>query len=294
MQPVVNADQPPKPSVSVVIGSLNRRDFLAATIATVRTELPPAELEIIVVDGGSDDGTLEWLLEQKDVITVVQHNKVPPEGAGIRRSWGYFMNLGFRAATAPVICMLSDDCLVVPGAIRNGLDVMATKEEVGAVAFFWRNWPEQRRYRVGYTFGGHLFVNHGLYRKAALESVGFADDDGLSFYHADGDMCLRLWENGWTCVASRESFVEHYSHANVEQRKQNNSGADTDWAKFAERWGHLGWPVRNWETQAHTDKFRTAESYWERPSSLKTAKVRAGLVLDKALARVNKSLRPND
>ena len=100
MQPVVNADQPPKPSVSVVIGSLNRRDFLAATIATVRTELPPDELEIIVVDGGSEDGTLEWLLEQKDVITVVQHNKARSEGGRTRRSWGYFMNLGFRAATA--------------------------------------------------------------------------------------------------------------------------------------------------------------------------------------------------
>jgi len=88
-----------KPIVSVVIGSLNRREFIEATIDSIRAELTMHEREIIVVDGGSDDGTVEWLLSQKDVITIVQHNRGVWNDEPIeRKSWGYFMNLGFRAA----------------------------------------------------------------------------------------------------------------------------------------------------------------------------------------------------
>lgn len=285
------ATHPLKPSVSVVIGSLNRRDFLTATIATVRRELSLEDREIIVVDGGSDDGTLEWLMSQTDVITIVQHNRpLPGSHDAKRRPWGYFMNLGFRAATAPVVCMLSDDCLVVPGAITNGLEILRSSGDVGAVAFYWRNWPEQRSYRVGYTFGDNLFVNHGLYRKKALEAVNFADDDRFSFYHADGDLCLRLWQEGWSCKASPKSFVEHYSHANVQQRTMNATRVTEDWTSYAERWGSLGEPKREWDLMKFTDEHRTAEKYWRRPSRFNTAKVRARLALDNLYRRTTSTI----
>src|ERR1043166_1154904 len=111
-----------KPLVSVVIGTYNRIDFLKPTMETVRAELSDSRHEIIVVDGGSDDGTIKWLVEQKDIISIIQHNRGEWNGKPIeRQSWGYFMNLGFRAASSRYICMLSDACLVIPGAIKNGL-----------------------------------------------------------------------------------------------------------------------------------------------------------------------------
>src|SRR6185436_10989518 len=121
------------------------------TVGTVRQELADSPHELIVVDGGSDDGTIDWLTEQKDIISIVQHNRGKWDGKQIeRKSWGYFMNLGFRAASAKYICMLSDDCLVIPGAIKNGLKVFDKKlkagTKAGAVAFYWRNWPEQDKY----------------------------------------------------------------------------------------------------------------------------------------------------
>ena len=63
------------PVVSVVIGSYNRSRYLRATLDTVRRELEDVAHEIIVVDGGSTDGSLRWLLRQKDLITIVQHNR---------------------------------------------------------------------------------------------------------------------------------------------------------------------------------------------------------------------------
>ena len=92
------------------------------------------------------------------------------------------MNLGFKSASAPYICMLSDDCLVVPGAIRHGLEKFAHEGgDVAALAFYWRNWPEQKDYWIGRTFDETTFVNHGLYRREALASVGFAEEEEFGF-----------------------------------------------------------------------------------------------------------------
>lgn len=249
------------PEVSVVIGALNRRQLLPALIDSVREDLRQTSAEIIVVDGGSDDGSLEWLVAQKDVITIVQHNRGEWEGRPVpRRSWGYFMNLGFRAASADAVCMLSDDCLVVPGAIGAGLRVLASDEDVGAVAFAWRNWPEQRRYWIGRTYGDTVFVNHGLYRAAALRDVGYADEETYSFYCGDGDLCLRMSEAGWRCVASTESLVEHMSHVGTSSGPAGRDEADMQ--AYADRWSRLGSPRQPWEYVTATDGSATAERYW--------------------------------
>lgn len=254
----------PRPTVSVVIGSLNRRWHLERTIESVRGELEPQDREIIVVDGGSEDGSLRWLIEQKDIITVTQHNRGGWEGRALpRRSWGYFMNLGFRLASAPFVCMLSDDCLVVPGALRRGLaDFGGEDSNIGAVAFHWRDWPEQRRYKVGVTWGDRLFVNHGMYRRQALEEVGFADAENFAFYHGDGDLALRMDAAGWPCVAATNSYVEHFGHANVTQRAANLALERADWASYEQRWGHLGRAATDWLERDHRDPHKTALRRW--------------------------------
>jgi GT2 family glycosyltransferase len=252
-----------RPLVSVVIGTLNRRWHLKRTIASVRAEMPLPEAEIIVVDGGSKDGTLPWLAKREDVVTIRQHEQGGGGESAERQSWGYFMNLGFKAASAPFICMLSDDCLVVPGAIRNGLELFeGDGADVGAVAFYWRNWPEQERYWVGRTFGGALFVNHGLFRREAMTAVGYADEEAFRFYHADGDLALRMTDAGWRCVDSPESFVEHFAHANPGQRATNLETREQDWAAYERRWGHLGSPDADWLERSHDDPNHTARRYW--------------------------------
>jgi len=117
-----------KKFISVVLGSLNRIQFLKHTVESIRKDLEGLSSEIIIVDGGSNDGTIEWLFKQKDIITIIQHNKGTWAGKKLpKKSWGYFMNLGFKAACGKYICMLSDDCLVVPGAIKNGFHLFEEK-----------------------------------------------------------------------------------------------------------------------------------------------------------------------
>jgi glycosyltransferase involved in cell wall biosynthesis len=227
--------------VSIVLGSFNRKRFLKKTIKSIRENGVSLPYEIIVVDGGSTDGTLRFLMSQKDVITIVQHNRGTWKGEQVpRRSWGYFMNLGFKTAHGKFICMISDDSLLIPGAISAGIEAYEnatqTGRKVGAVAFYWRNWPEQEMYWVGKTLGNKLFVNHGLYVKDALEDVGWLDEELYSFYHADGDVCLKLWQHGYEVIDCPTAFVEHFSHLDRSIRRENVLQQNRDWETYQQRW----------------------------------------------------------
>lgn len=230
-----------KSLVSVVLGSYNRCEFLKLTIDSVRNELIDIPHEIIVVDGGSTDGAMQWLLKQKDVITIVQHNRGKWQGKDIeRRSWGYFMNLGFRAASSKYVCMISDDCLVVPGTIKNGLTLFDEKQrngqKIGAVAFYTREWNKEKDYCVRYTIGKKLYVNHGIYLKSALDDVGYINEDDYFFYNADSDLCLKMWKKGYQIISSPSSFIEHYPHANIKIRSENHKKYQQDGNMFFKKW----------------------------------------------------------
>jgi glycosyltransferase involved in cell wall biosynthesis len=262
-----------KALISVALGTYNRYKFLKLTINSIRKELSGFPHEIIVVDGGSTDRTLAWLTKQKDIITIVQHNRGKWKGKRIeRRSWGYFMNLGFRVAEGKYICMLSDDCLLVPGAIHNGYklfeDELKKENKIGAVAFYWRSWPwdEDNSFWVGLTLGGKMFVNHGIFLKQALEEVGYIDEDSYHFYHADGDLCLKIWSKGYSIIDSPESFIEHYSHANFSIRKSNTERQKADLKTYLQKWDgtyykgdgdDIGGNIR----KSFDDPFRTSRQF---------------------------------
>jgi GT2 family glycosyltransferase len=53
-----------RPLVSIAIGPYNRRSFLNAALESIRANGMDFLYEIIVVDGGSIDGSLDYLMRQ--------------------------------------------------------------------------------------------------------------------------------------------------------------------------------------------------------------------------------------
>ncbi|PKP58247.1 MAG: hypothetical protein CVT89_03165, partial [Candidatus Altiarchaeales archaeon HGW-Altiarchaeales-2] len=153
--------------------------------------------------------------------------------------WGYFMNIAFRSTHGKYILMISDDCLLVPGAVMNGYNLFEEKlsegEKIGGAAFYWRNWPEDKKYFV-IAVNGQIYINHGMYLKDALEEVDYINEEDYMFYCADVDLSLRLVKAGYSIEAIEESTVEHYNHANYQVRKSNRERYQQDDLHFKSNW----------------------------------------------------------
>ena len=234
----------PRADISVVLGSYNRRVLLERAVESVRTNLQGLRGEIIVVDGGSSDGSIEWLVTQRDIVSVIQHNRYEELGQTRRRmTWGQFMNIGFRAASAPRVAMISDDCYLLPGAIGNALGRMDEAEQaglrIGACAFYFRNWPQEGAYYVQRTLGGNLMVNHGVYTREALTAAGYANEDDYAFYKADSDLSLAIWQAGYAIVDAPQSICEHFMSAEELARVSNNATLEFDREQLRKRWPEL-------------------------------------------------------
>lgn len=106
---------------SVVTISYNQCDYLGACIESVLAQVGP-EVEYIVVDAGSTDGSLELIERYRAGIEhlVVGEDRGPPDG----------LNKGFALATGDVFYFLNSDDLVLPGAFARAAELFAHHPDV--------------------------------------------------------------------------------------------------------------------------------------------------------------------
>lgn len=83
---------PDDPLVSISIPTLNSARTLGRTIQSIRTQTY-SNIEIIVVDGGSTDGTLEIALKQSDRVIHCSKPLLAARLEGIRQSHGEILGL---------------------------------------------------------------------------------------------------------------------------------------------------------------------------------------------------------
>lgn len=208
-----------KYDISVVMGSKNRKNLIKATIESIRNNGFKGNIEIIVIDGGSTDGTCDWLASQKDVLTIIQpnYNIKSDKGYNVKaHSWGEFMNIGFKFSHADFICMVSDDLILAPGCLQNGYDEIRARidngEKIGGGAFYFCEYPRHNYYRIIKLPNDYVNINHGFYYKPALENVGWLDEKSFNFYSGDGDIAMRLNIAGWKILKLKNCFALHLVH----------------------------------------------------------------------------------
>lgn len=113
--------------VSVIIPSYNNRDYLLNTIKhLVRQDLPRERFEIVVVDDGSNDGSLEAVrslvapLEGLLNFKYIYSPRLKPRKMGdANYRAGISRNLGVKNANGRIFCFLDSDILTPPGFLRD-------------------------------------------------------------------------------------------------------------------------------------------------------------------------------
>lgn len=103
------------PFFSTVIPSYNRRDLIGATLDSVLAQ-EFSDNEIIVVDDGSTDGTLDVLARYGSRIRVIEQ---PNSGPGPAR------NLGAKQAAGEYVAFLDSDDVWLPWALSTYREVIA-------------------------------------------------------------------------------------------------------------------------------------------------------------------------
>jgi glycosyltransferase involved in cell wall biosynthesis len=181
-----------KPLISIITPSFNQVPFLQRTIESVLNQDYP-NIEYIIMDGGSSDGSLEIIQDYADRLAYWESN---PDGGQTDA-----INKGFARATGKYLAWLNSDDVYRPGAIKEAVEYLESHPDVGMVygdcsfidaddreiGKFPAAQTDYQRLRRGYV---HIPQQASFFRADLWHKVGPLDP---SFYFAmDYDLWVRL------------------------------------------------------------------------------------------------------
>lgn len=125
-----------KPLVSIVMPVLNSKRFIREAIHSI-IDQTYAPIELIAVDGGSTDGTIEILESYQD--GVKEDLRIVRSEAG--KGMGYDLNLGIAHARGEFIARMDADDASMPTRIEEQVQFLVSQPEVDVagtgVELFW-------------------------------------------------------------------------------------------------------------------------------------------------------------
>lgn len=179
------------PRVSIIIPTYNRSELLKGVILSAINQTYK-NIEIIIVDDGSIDGTKKSIADFNDErIIYIRHDK--NMGVSVAR------NTGIKKSTGESIFLIDDDDLIAPQTLEKLLDkINKSKIENLGAAYGWSLWLDDKNRNakiMAYKFSGKIFdkiskkqiFTNLLVKKQALEDVGLynqnlRNNEDLDFY----------------------------------------------------------------------------------------------------------------
>lgn len=204
--------------VSIIIPTLNEVDYLERTIRHLSILQPPAQ-EIVVVDGGSDDGTVSLA----DKLASLTQTPIKIIASPIRGRAAQ-MNRGAKEATGEILCFLHADTLVPDDLVEAIASTLANPNIAGGGFISLMSNSRQVRWGISchnyiksfyapLLFRPHLFFR-GLRllfgdqvifcrRRDFWQYGGF--DPRISIME-EADLCFKLVRCGRICLVNRVVF----------------------------------------------------------------------------------------
>lgn len=213
------------PLASVVVVCWNAADVLGRCLDQLFAQDHP-NYEIVVVDDGSDDKTLEVAeaAQARGNITIVRSPR--------NRGCPHARNLGLRHAKGEVVAFIDADGFATRTWLSKVVSAFDADPTVGGVAstvFFDANplvingaggivnrqgWAADLSMNESYEEAE--IVSETLYpmgcgmalRRSAIDQVGPFDDRMLNYYD-DVDYGVRLWRAGYRVVVAPDAWIDH-------------------------------------------------------------------------------------
>jgi len=205
------------PQVSVVIVNLNGKKWLEKAVPSVLHSSYP-KIEVIVVDNGSTDGSVEFLRRDYPVVRAVTLDR--------NIGWSPANNEGVRAAHGQIIVCLSNDMIVDRQWLKEIVKLMSLNSKIGVVQCnsfsMWDSvsFDSCMNYldRFGYSYGyvpqsrpQEVFFAEGMafaFRREVIEKIGLLDDYYFMEYD-DMDFSWRARLAGYSVYFLPSAIVYH-------------------------------------------------------------------------------------
>jgi glycosyltransferase involved in cell wall biosynthesis len=213
------------PSVFVVMPSYNQARFIRQAIDSVlRQGYEP--LHLLVMDGGSTDGTVDVLRSYGDRLEFVSRKD---------RGQSDALNQGLTRAQGDIVCWLNSDDAFLPDAIRTVVDTF--RLHPGAEFVYGKGWNVDENGRLLGDSGALPFnlwklIHHRNYvhqpscffRRSLLDKVGLIEED--LHYVMDWELWIRFG-------AYRGVFVDRFLSCNrAYAQNKTQSGALKRWREI--------------------------------------------------------------
>jgi len=244
-----------RPTCSVAIHSFNRRDLLDRALDTLLAGIDPSDVEVIVSDSGSTDGSCELVRRRYPSVRLVELETDRGLAAG--------RNAGMQLAQGIYTLMMDEDVVITPEHIKRFVGLMEAHPQAGILAFrkvdergealyqyhvpapstmnllffIMLEWSVveglrslKRRFRIGeavpgsreeiveipYHGGALLFV-----RTEAARQVG-PWDENIFFYGEDFDWCYRFRRCGWKILYFPQITVQAFHGTNSRRTRRTS------------------------------------------------------------------------
>ena len=242
------------PKVSIIILSYNHPQLTEKCIKSVYERSFYPNMEVIVVDNGSDEKTIEQLEDlQKRYAFVLIRN-----GRNLGFSKGN--NIGTRRATGEFLVLLNNDTIVVPGWLQR-LVYHAKGKKVGLVGPVTNNIGNEMKISIqyddkdiydlenaasSYVYGhwsetiarDRIAAFCWLMPKKVYNAIGGLDEQFGQALFEDDDYCMRVKQAGYEILGAEDVFVHHFGSQSLRKMKMNDYRAlfNANRLKFERKW----------------------------------------------------------
>lgn len=228
------------PLVSIIILNLNGLKHLDTCLKSVAKTTYP-NLEVILVDNGSTDGSVEYVTKHHPSVKIVRNN----------RNLGFAAanNVGIRVTRGDYVILLNNDTEVDPNWVSELVQVAESDPLVAACQPKILDFYDRKMFEYAGAAGGFIDIygyplargrvfdfveeDHGQYddpcyifwasgaamliKRRALDKTGSLDEK-FFIYHEETDLCWRFHLSGYRVVFVPSAKVFHKGGATFKRK----------------------------------------------------------------------------
>jgi len=206
-----------KPLVSIVITSFNRLEELKESVLRTKRDTTYSNIEIVIVDGGSTDGSAEF-------IESINEENIFPVVLGVDKGSAYSHSKGMEFARGKYVITIDDDCYLKPKSVESMVKIFEKYENLAIIGFGLINpnmvdnsddyWDDITVVEDSDNYINEyqtmIYASACGYRKSVLDKIGCMNYDwSWSTRTEDIELNFRAISNGYNCVMIPEIVAYH-------------------------------------------------------------------------------------